>query len=259
MGTRSSHQRHLGFCIFCGGAGETDDHVVPLALGGTDVLHKSSCESCRDQLNTKIDAPVLNGKLLFPRMIFKRQRSKKRSPRTEGKVRTVPGGQGPMVEVTREFESAPRRLIMWTTERPWLLDQSRPRRVDGGFTLKSCSAYISPGSMFSTDESEIFFSSEVFLNFYRMIAKIGLASAYLLSENWQFEPIIQSALVDENSVGILDFVGEGPPFDLTEKPYQLALRTDGKHLVASVQIFADMRMPTYDVVVARRAGWALFS
>lgn len=35
-------------CIYCGGEGQTDEHVIPLALSGTMVLNKASCEDCRD-------------------------------------------------------------------------------------------------------------------------------------------------------------------------------------------------------------------
>ena len=35
-------------CIYCGGVGETDEHIIPLALGGITKLLKASCEFCRD-------------------------------------------------------------------------------------------------------------------------------------------------------------------------------------------------------------------
>ena len=34
-------------CIYCDGAGETDEHIIPLALGGITKLLKASCENCR--------------------------------------------------------------------------------------------------------------------------------------------------------------------------------------------------------------------
>jgi len=34
-------------CIYCGGLGETDEHIIPFSLGGTDMLLKASCEKCR--------------------------------------------------------------------------------------------------------------------------------------------------------------------------------------------------------------------
>lgn len=34
-------------CIYCDGAGETDEHIIPFALGGKVKLINASCESCR--------------------------------------------------------------------------------------------------------------------------------------------------------------------------------------------------------------------
>lgn len=34
-------------CIYCDGVGETDEHIIPLALGGKWKLLKASCERCR--------------------------------------------------------------------------------------------------------------------------------------------------------------------------------------------------------------------
>lgn len=39
---------YINKCIYCGGKGETDEHIIPFALGGTKKLIKASCESCRD-------------------------------------------------------------------------------------------------------------------------------------------------------------------------------------------------------------------
>lgn len=38
---------NVGICIYCGGKGETDEHVMPLALGGEMILRKASCNPCR--------------------------------------------------------------------------------------------------------------------------------------------------------------------------------------------------------------------
>jgi len=35
-------------CIYCDGVGQTDEHIIPFALGGKWKLHKASCEQCRE-------------------------------------------------------------------------------------------------------------------------------------------------------------------------------------------------------------------
>ena len=37
----------IGKCIYCGGIGETDEHIIPYSLGGKHVLLNASCEKCR--------------------------------------------------------------------------------------------------------------------------------------------------------------------------------------------------------------------
>jgi len=39
-----------GYCIYCGATGVrlTDEHVVPLALGGVHILEDASCDTCAD-------------------------------------------------------------------------------------------------------------------------------------------------------------------------------------------------------------------
>ena len=41
---------NIGKCIYCGCASDklTNEHVIPLALGGTMVIRNASCEKCRD-------------------------------------------------------------------------------------------------------------------------------------------------------------------------------------------------------------------
>lgn len=39
---------NINKCIYCGGRGETDEHIIPFALGGKKQLNKASCEKCRD-------------------------------------------------------------------------------------------------------------------------------------------------------------------------------------------------------------------
>jgi len=42
-----SKKIEINRCIYCGGKGETDEHMIPLALSGSIILKCASCESCR--------------------------------------------------------------------------------------------------------------------------------------------------------------------------------------------------------------------
>ena len=246
--------------MFCGGPGETDDHVVPLALGGTDVLKDSSCEECRAHLNKTVDAPILNGMLLLPRMAFNRPRSSKRPPRANGKVRFVPGSVktgDKMQERTIPTADSPRRMTLLQTVKPYLLDPGAARQPPGGFTITGISMYISPGEPVGRD-TEFPEKPGEFLLFLKMIGKIGLAAAYLLRDDLEFEPIIRPLFAPDSALEVLEFVGAGAPLPRTDRLYRLAVREEGRYVVASVQIFSDLGMPNYDVVVGLRKGSAIF-
>lgn len=48
MGVAKRRARAIDRCIYCGSRDQlSDEHVVPFALGGTLVLSRASCESCR--------------------------------------------------------------------------------------------------------------------------------------------------------------------------------------------------------------------
>ena len=45
-------------CIYCGGVGQTDEHIMPFALAGKSILRKASCETCRDITSRCEDNPL---------------------------------------------------------------------------------------------------------------------------------------------------------------------------------------------------------
>jgi hypothetical protein len=52
--------RLLGRCIYCGSTENlTDEHVLPLALGGTDMLRDGSCLTC-NAVTAEVESRVLN-------------------------------------------------------------------------------------------------------------------------------------------------------------------------------------------------------
>lgn len=53
-------------CIFCGGKGETNEHILPYALGGKVVLVNASCDNCR-ALTSKWERSPLHKSWLLAR------------------------------------------------------------------------------------------------------------------------------------------------------------------------------------------------
>src|ERR1700674_474582 len=75
--------RLIGRCIYCGSTENlTDEHVLPLALGGTDLLRDGSCLSC-NAATAEIERRVRNAGWRGPRGVPGRPpRHKKRQPTT---------------------------------------------------------------------------------------------------------------------------------------------------------------------------------
>ncbi len=81
-------------CIYCGvtklpaGVSRfTDEHVIPLALGGNLVLREASCTACARIINKQIETPVLFkewGYLRIKRGFPSRNKNNKREARKTG-------------------------------------------------------------------------------------------------------------------------------------------------------------------------------
>lgn len=52
-------------CIYCGKDGmDSDEHIVPLAMGNKKMVIKCVCKKCNDHLGEKVDAPLVNNPLV---------------------------------------------------------------------------------------------------------------------------------------------------------------------------------------------------
>ena len=57
----------VGRCIYCGGPGETEEHLIPLALSGVQTLAKASCRACAMK-SSQFELRLLRGPLLPARV-----------------------------------------------------------------------------------------------------------------------------------------------------------------------------------------------
>jgi hypothetical protein len=57
----------VGRCIYCGGPGETEEHLIPLALSGVHTLAKASCRACATK-SSQFELRLLRGPLLPARV-----------------------------------------------------------------------------------------------------------------------------------------------------------------------------------------------
>ena len=98
----------VGQCIYCGAVELpanarcfSDEHIIPLSLGGTLVLRQASCEACQKIINRQIETPVasqewgrLRAKRDFPTRHKRERALQKRTPvrasATDGSTLRIP-------------------------------------------------------------------------------------------------------------------------------------------------------------------------
>lgn len=248
-----SKTRRIGFCIWCGGAGETDDHIVPLALGGKHILRDSSCEQCRNRLNQNVDQPVLRGLLSLPRAAYQVPRSNKREPEKVLKYRTSPGDHVPDRVQKIERQSVPRVMNALLHPPPSLLSDEGPSPYGDGMPVAGIWLHAEvpeEAAVFLAAENSPVSSQNDYRLFIRMMAKIAYSWACFELGADGFTPLILDVIEgkDEDIFRLCGNCNNHAEVD-REDWYTLSLRHEAHFVIASVRVFASFGMPTYDVVV----------
>jgi len=252
--------RTIGYCIFCGGVAATDDHIIPLALGGRHILRKSSCEPCRDKFNTSVDQPVLRGVLHSARLAYGVPRSKKRKPQETFRIMLLPEEGGVAEVLSLPFANLPKYLMIPIFEGPAILkgeilveegiykiDRTFVHNKDGNFAVQG------------REGGSLLWKIDDYVLLMRMLAKAAHSLAYLHFDSGSFIPLMGDLLEGLQHpsylCGCLDIFHNR---NNTNKYYDVRLGYLGNYLVASLQIFSNIEMPYIDFIVGMRRGFAVF-
>jgi 5-methylcytosine-specific restriction endonuclease McrA len=107
----------VGICIYCGYHGPlplTDEHIIPLAFGGTLILPDASCEDCARIINREIETPVCHKEWGLFRA---KHRWPTRKPRKRPKSAVIRGDAGYHQEIAMGEYSAPVPLYRFVEAR----------------------------------------------------------------------------------------------------------------------------------------------
>lgn len=254
-------------CIYCGAtAALTDEHIVPLGLGGRAVLPKSSCTECAGKISP-VERTCLRTMFGPLRMYYElpTRRPKDRPKTLPLKVKLTPDADWSFVEVDREifpflilfpFLDIPDELADVTPEG----DRSAKVRTfwtrgasfrDGliehleKLAAELCVSAIMPEATVSAPE------------FFRLLAKVAHAFAVAELGPDAFEPCLIPLVRDGVISNGMKYVGgmrqEEPP---SVRLHELALIPWSGHLqdivTVKVRLLAALGTPTYFVVVGRR-------
>jgi hypothetical protein len=261
----------IGRCVYCGSAGSSgglsDEHIVPLSLGGDAVLKKASCRRCAT-VTSQIE-------LYLGRSIFHEFRAHVRAP---SRRRRLPSTLSANVSVgdqevtTREFPAGdqPFALMLPIWDWPGIMRQVQP---SPDFPVCDVRAYnFMPSDLRETlglpdDAPEpivhIAPGSIDNVRFARGIAKIAYCGAVARYGFDGFRPLAVPDIILGKYSCIPYFVGSDPGPPPPPDPGQVrhamdfatATSRDGMRLlVAAIRLFAhsgspEHGMPIYRVVV----------
>lgn len=248
-----AHQKFVGFCIYCGDTGTSDEHALSYWLGGKHVILKGSCEACARVINQQIENKLSRGPFWSARRHLK-------LPSRGGHKCPLPvelrdGGVARLVKISEADNPG----LLWTLSLPGprILEISEPQESSEfeAWLIMYC---------FNEEQRQRFarrHPSEIIVSPYinwdalgRLIAKIALGVAVLQFGVHAFRPLVrETILVGGNSlcqfyVGMSD--AQGPRhLKLHDWDHQILEVRGVRYLAVDIQLFAHWGMPNYRVFV----------
>lgn len=264
MGEAKKRFQPVDRCIYCGSTESlSDEHVIPLGLGGTLILPKASCRSCAD-ITGAFEQRLLRGHWwAYRRKVgIKSRHHPKEQPDTFPVIFEYPSGEIFREQIKPEeypflvvcdFDS-PSILkntlvsgipVARVVVKPLIAQEKMPN-------LKRHGAKGTP-----TMSIEMNFNVE---DFVRLLAKIALAYAIGRRSLAAFSELYLDKIVVGPTDGALSYVGRATVQAVTiagaGRLHALAEHVAGGVLGVYIVLFreADEDMPVYDVIVGRLRG-----
>ncbi|MBR1189214.1 HNH endonuclease [Bradyrhizobium sp. AUGA SZCCT0160] len=258
--TQPAPYPRVGRCIYCGATRYSeererlgDEHIVPLALGGEDILPQAACGKCEGKLNSyeqfchKLTFGTLRYHLGLP------TRRPKERPKTLPLECTINGER-----VTRDvpLDNVPVSLLLPIFDLPDILLDKDPTERNI-YTERFVMRQLPPVSLKWGNENDISSISSPSagvqgIKFASLIAKIGHAYATAVCiNNPEFQPMLADLVRKETGPHPLPYLvgGETEILPPTPSLHEVGLlrRRTRKHtlIVVRVRLFAFLATPTY--------------
>ncbi|MGA2841709.1 MAG: HNH endonuclease [Steroidobacteraceae bacterium] len=253
----------LRMCMYCGtttlpsGVKRfTDEHIIPLALGGNLVLPEASCTECAKIINKQIETPVLFkewGYLRIKRGFPSRKRKNKRD------------AQKTQVTLTRQ-DGRPMRIGVADYSCPVPLYKFKEARIFSGAPRGDDNFHWTMDILTSHDDEMAMQTKFPEWNrqhaimaqpyqFARLLAKIGFSYAVAEYGLAGFTPLVTDPILGRSD-GYFDTVGGS--LDVQDAiaggdhltTIKILVR-DGNRalLIVDIRLFSQIRTPSYHVVV----------
>jgi hypothetical protein len=239
-------------CIYCDDkvGKRTREHIIPFGLGGHLVFPQASCTTCQEEIN-KFEQPLQRGHF-YPARVHLDFPSQNGDPRPEAfKVQftddntfgVVDIRDHPCVFVLYPFVNEPAALTGAPVENKMSMSMwAYSFQPDLHARIAKIGRPVSPSQPFVID------------HFCRLLAKIahGYAAAEVGLDN--FTPLLQRFILGKEPmsnrlVGGMRDMPVKESFNLHNLWLTTHASDQGSFLVATIHLFANLRGPTYRVVV----------
>lgn len=252
----------VGTCIYCGATRDlSDEHIIPLGLGGRFVLPQASCPTC-SRITSEFERTCLRRMYGPLRLLYDlpSRRSTKRPETLNLKVKYAPDQDWTYVPVRLErypflvtfpYLGMPRMMTKGAladspgpvTSRLWIRGASPEH--DFKQLLQSLTEELGVCSLMPESHAEV-------TAFCKLLAKI--AHAYAIAELGfeSVKSVVAPFIVTETLDHCLHYIGsqdsDEPPTDQLHE-LEVAQRLSDSLLIVKIRLLAKLGTPTYYVVV----------
>lgn len=248
-----------GVCIYCNRKNIklTDEHIVPLSLGGQHIIREASCHQCAD-ITKKFEQDVARGLWGDARASYNAP-SRRKKERKRNVLLRDPAGKNSDLEIAVQDYPAP--MVFYHMHRAGILD-GKSEDFDSSGQWKLIAIVDEdrlrnferkyPGRLTSQFK-------HVSGSFARLLAKIGYGQVLTSLDPGDFRPLCLPYVLNQKTnlshvIGGRRSIEEPQPgigYSLTSHRFGTA---DRLVIVAEIRLFANAHTPTYHVVVGDVVG-----
>jgi hypothetical protein len=251
----------IGRCIYCGETDPplevgrfTDEHIIPLSLGGNLLLPQASCKKCEKIINQQIETPVCSQEwgLLRAKRKFPSRNKKKRAAKAYQKIGLNNGSEMniPLADYATPvclYKFGPARIL---TGLPPGTDHLRWTVC----ILTDHEEQMAMQRKYPEWDRRHGFKAQPY-PFARLIAKIGYAYAVAELGPDAFRPLVTDIILGKSEDyfftvgGSFDILEAIPGGDHVTDISLMFVSAEKAHVRVEVRLFSQISAPGYHVVV----------
>lgn len=247
-----------GFCIYCGNLGISDEHWLSKWLGGEELIKGGTCAKCQKIINDKVENPLSRGMFWSARkMLGLKSHSNSMEPIP---LTLLTGGVEKDILVPQADNIG--LMFLPALPAPSIYSQDEPAVRTGKMVWDFVCTVLDPQKH---EEFKVKYPSDgvttrnlLMVPFMRLLAKI--AHGFAVHCGIVFRPLLRDFILKGNRAVGEFFVGGvpgmGPKLDgLTFLNARWVLIKNKNYLEITIQLFAQLEMPVYTVIVGEELEW----